>query len=63
MHHVVLQRSKDRLEVDAEMMKEAFVLRINQRSPEYGIDVVVLYGCAVFAEVFTYLHTVGTIQF
>ena len=30
---------------------------------EYGIDVIELYGCAVFAEVFAYLYTVGTIQF
>ena len=63
MHHVVLQRSKNRLEVDAEMMEEAFILRINQCSPEYGIDVVIFYRRTVFAEVFSYLYTVGTIQF
>ena len=61
VNDVVLEGSKDSLEVDTEMVIEALVFRVYQCLPEYGVDVFVGYRSTVLAEVFSNENTISTI--
>ena len=58
----VLEGSEDSLEVDAEMMVVTLVLSVDESLPEYRVNILILNGCSVLAEVFSYQYAVRTIQ-
>ena len=61
VYHIVFQCCEDGLEINTEMLIETFVLSVNQCTPEHGVHLFVTDGCAVFTEVFTNQHIVGTV--
>ena len=57
----VLYSCEKALEIDTEVMIEAFVFGIYQCFPEHRVNFSVLYGCSVFIEVFADKFAVGTV--
>ena len=58
MNHIVLKGGEYGLEIYAEVVEEALVLRIYQSTPEDGIYLLVFHRGTVLAEVLAYQHTV-----
>ena len=62
MNHGILYGCEDTNDVDTLVFVEAFVLCIDKGFPKFRVNLLILYGSAVFIEVFSYHDTIGTVN-